>query len=837
MKIFFLILGILFSLTSESYSNDKGKLGIRFAQSGQEEARRSPELAKRIPSPKLRKTPAWFWANGKPLSSLELLYLEADLETPGVDWFWGDRKPLTPNENVVMPEPLTFPNWIQVADTPITRPTEKTIDQPTKRKIFLTADHLTHDNKRDIIWAWGKVVIQFDDRTLQADKVKINNKTGNGKAVGNVIITRNDGTRLRGNKTLFNTNNEQGRLFEARGRLGKSFYIKGKDITRYTETHYKIKKGHLTTCEGSLPDWLFEAESMDIEVGDRALFTKGVFKVRGVPIFYFPVGYIPINQNRKSGFLMPSFGNSDTDGTTFNNTYYWVINGHSDATFTLGYQGRRGFNPGIDYRYTPNATTKGSITASYIDDKITRSTFWKVNAIHKQEFANEFKFDGILDLESGFGRNFSDNSSQRTRRNTDSHATLTKTWDNNHTLDILTRYRDSTQDSSDQTFAELPRITYKIPRSVLGDSGNGDSSNFYFNLDTSFTSFLTDLDSDPDVDDNFTVHRFDFHPQISYTMKIAPWLSFTPTLGIRETVYSEGLNATANNKRLDFFTRESFDVSAAFEGPRIEKIFNLKNKYIPKVKHLIEPRLTYSFIPDLDEIDREKIKVLDGIDSVNRTSRITYSLTQRLLQKELEKEDTFSTREVLRFDISQSFDLIEATGKENSENKRPFADIRFDLDSRLTDTFEFNADTTFDIYDNVFEAWNFEIGVKPVDSLFLSLERRHVRRGDVFTIASLDWAMKEGWRLQASTRLDEKTDTHRENHLTLVYDDPCECWGFNFDFVKRNNFRAGGSGLNETKFFLGFTLRGLGSIATAKQDLVDLHRTFESIYDRKNDTK
>jgi len=793
---------MFFSLTSESYSNDKGELGIRFSQSGQEEARRSPELAKRIPSPKLRKTPAWFWANGKPLSSSELLYLKADLEAPGVDWFWGDKKPLTPIESVAMPEPLTFPNWIQVADTPITRPTEKTIDQPTKRKIFLTADHLTHDNKRDIIWAWGKVVIQFDDRTLQADKVKINNKTGNGKAVGNVIITRNDGTRLRGNKTLFNTNNEQGRLFEARGRLGKSFYIKGKDITRYTETHYKIKKGHLTTCEGSLPDWLFEAESMDIEVGDRALFTKGVFKVRGVPIFYFPVGYIPINQNRKSGFLMPSFGNSDTDGTTFNNTYYWAINGHSDATFTLGYQGRRGFNPGIDYRYTPNATTKGSITASYIDDKITRSTFWKVDAIHKQEFANEFKFDGILDLESGFGRNFSDNSSQRTRRNTDSHATLTKTWDNNHTLDILTRYRDSTQDSS-----------------------------------TSFTSFLTDLDSDPDVDDNFTVHRFDFHPQISYTMKIAPWLSFTPTLGIRETVYSEGLNATANNKRLDFFTRESFDVSAAFEGPRIEKIFNLKNKYIPKVKHLIEPRLTYSFIPDLDEIDREKIKVLDGIDSVNRTSRITYSLTQRLLQKELEKEDTFSTREVLRFDISQSFDLIEATGKENSENKRPFADIRFDLDSRLTDTFEFNADTTFDIYDNVFEAWNFEIGVKPVDSLFLSLERRYVRRGDVFTIASLDWAMKKGWRLQASTRLDEKTDTHRENHLTLVYDDPCECWGFNFDFVKRNNFRAGGSGLNETKFFLGFTLRGLGKIRTAKQDLVDFHRTFESIYDRKNDTK
>ena len=835
MKILFLLLGIFFSLTSESYSNDKGKLGIRFSPSGQEEALRFPELAKRISRPKSRvKMPAWFWANGKPLSSSELHYLEADQETPVVDWFWGNGQPLTPNESVVMPEQLTFPNWIQVADTPITHPSEKAIDQPTRKKNFLTADHLTHDYKRDITWAWGKVVIQFDNRTPQADKVKVNNKTGNGKAIGNVIITQNDGTRLRGNKALFNTNNEQGRMFETRGRLGKSFYIKGKDITRYSETHYKVKKGHLTTCEGSLPDWLFEAESMDIVVGDRALFTKGVFKIRDIPILYFPVGYIPIAQDRKSGFLMPSFGNSDTDGVTFNNTYYWVINGHSDATFTLGYQGKRGFNPGIEYRYTPNAVTKGSIIASYIDDKVTRSTFWKVDAVHKQEFPNKFKFDGILDLESGFGRNFSNNSSQRTRRNTDSHATLTKTWDNNSTLDILTRYRDSSEDSNDQTFAELPRITYKFPKYALGDS---DDSNFYINLDTSFTSFLTDLNSNPDVDDDFSVQRFDFHPQISYAMKIAPWLSFTPTLGIRETIYSKGLNAANNNKRLDFFSRESFDVTAAFEGPRIEKIFNLKNKYIPKVKHLIEPRLTYSYIPDLDEIDRGKIKVLDGIDSVNRQSQVTYSLTQRLFQKELEKEDDFSPRQVLRFDISQTFDMIEATGKEKSEDKRPFSDIRFDLDSRLTDAFGFDADTTFDIYDNVFEAWNFEIGVKPVDSLFLSLERRYVRRGDVFTIASLDWAMKKGWRLQASTRLDEKTDTNRENHLTLVYDDPCRCWGFNFDFVKRNNFRAGGTGLNETKFYLGITLRGLGKIKTAEQDLVKLHRTFESIYDTENDTE
>ena len=350
--------------------------------------------------------------------------------------------------------------------------------------------------------------------------------------------------------------------------------------------------------------------------------------------------------------------------------------------FKLGYQGRRGFQPAIEYRYTPNQTTRGSINAQYIDDKITRSTFWKINATHEQQLPNEFEFDGVLDLESEeFNRNFVDNTSERNRRNSDSYATITKKWDSS-TLDILTRYRDSTEQTSDQTFAELPKITYKVPKYVLGD---GSNSNLYINLDTSFASFLTDLDTTSEVDDNFSVQRFDFHPQISYAMKVAPWLSFTPTLGIRETVYSKGLDTTNNNNRLDFFTRESFDINARFEGPRIEKIYKTNNKYVPKIKHLIEPRLTYSYIPDIDEKDRNKIKVLDGIDSVNRQSQVTYSLTQRLLQKELEKDGTFSTREALRFDISQSYDLIEASGKENAEDIRPFADIRFDLDSRLTD--------------------------------------------------------------------------------------------------------------------------------------------------------
>jgi len=819
MKIFFLILGILLTLTSESYANNKGELKALAFKSGQERALDSPD--KRPKKSRAKKIPFWLWGNGKPLSPTELLYLEAGSETPEVDWLWGNERPLTQDEHGAMPKQLVFPNWVQSA--PITRTPEKTKDQPAKEQVFLTANHMTHDSKRGMLWAWGKVVIRLEDRTILADKVKVHNKTGNGKAFGNVIIIQNDGTRLKAIKSEFNINNQQGRMFETRGKLGKNFYIKGKKITRYSEKHYKIQKGSLTTCKGRLPAWVFEAETMDVVTGDRALFTKGVFKVKGVPILYIPVGYLPIDQTRKSGLLRPSWGSSSIEGVTFNNSYFWAIDEQSDATFYLDYTEQRGFRPTVEYRYTPSATTKGSMVASFIDDKITGATSWKVDAVHEQILPGEYNFSGKLDLTNEeFNRTFSDNTDLRARRNTDSFANITKSWEGS-SLDIQTRFRESSQQSSDQTLAELPKITYKTQKQTIGDT------DFFFNQDSSFASFLTDLDSDPDRDDNFFTQRFDFHPQISRTIKIAPWLSLTPTLGFRETVYTKGLDAT-NNERKDFFTRESFDVVARLEGPKIERIFETNNEHIPKIKHLIEPRFTFNYVPEVDEEIREKIKVFDGIDSVSRQSSLTYSLTQRILQKELRKDDSFATREILRFDISQTFDLIEATGSEDSKNKRPFTDIRFDFDSRLHDNLALNFDSTYDIYENTFKTFNIGLGIKPIDSLYLFVNSRYTKDSQNFLTSGLDWNFGKGWRLQGNTQYDARENIFRENNFSLLYDDPCKCWGFQADITDRKSLSAGFENSREILYLFTITLRGLGSFGQGNNKKI-VHREFQSIYD------
>ncbi|MGY8714170.1 MAG: LPS assembly protein LptD, partial [Verrucomicrobiia bacterium] len=290
----------------------------------------------------------------------------------------------------------------------------------------------------------------------------------------------------------------------------------------------------------------------------------------------------------------------------------------------------------------------------------------------------------------------------RNRRISNSYATIRKGWDSS-SFEILTRYRDSTDISSDQTLGELPQITYKAQRQTIGDS------EFYFNQDTKFTSFLTDLNSNPDIDDNFLVQRLDFHPQITRSFALAPWLSFTPTLGVRETLYSKGRNDAG------FFSREALDLVATLKGPTFEKLFEMRNNLIPKIKHLIEPRLTLNYIPNLDQKDKDKIQSFDAIDSITPQSLITYSLTQRILQKEADGKGDYNTRQALRFDVSQSFDLREAGRVDATDNPRePFSDVRFDLDSRLVDPLLLNFDSTYDINDKVLKTFNFQIGFRPI---------------------------------------------------------------------------------------------------------------------------
>ena len=302
----------------------------------------------------------------------------------------------------------------------------------------------------------------------------------------------------------------------------------------------------------------------------------------------------------------------------------------------------------------------------------------------------------------------------------------------------------------------------------------------------------------------------------------------TPRVGFRGTFYDKEIQvstAPITITRSGSFSREMLDVNVLLEGPKFNRIFSSDVSDGPSYKHVIEPRLEYDYIPDMDRADRAKILPIDAIDVIQDVNKLSFSLLQRLFKRGPAGGKDSAMRQIARLEISQRYDLDEARGPITpGTDRRPFSPIRFDLDSKLTDSFFLNTDFTFNFYSNAMETWNIDTGFKLNKWLMLIVERRERDDQEVSTLGTLDITLPKGWNGKYSIRYDELNDRLLEQNARLTYNDKCMCWGFTIDFIERvlitNNVRT-----IENKILFSISLKGLGLYDGSKGGSF-IHRSF-----------
>ncbi|MFQ5717153.1 MAG: LptA/OstA family protein, partial [Nitrospinales bacterium] len=71
-----------------------------------------------------------------------------------------------------------------------------------EKPIEISADHVEQDLAKKTIKARGRVSVRFKNRSLKADKVKINTQTGTGEASGHVFMA-DEGSQLHSSRATF----------------------------------------------------------------------------------------------------------------------------------------------------------------------------------------------------------------------------------------------------------------------------------------------------------------------------------------------------------------------------------------------------------------------------------------------------------------------------------------------------------------------------------------------------------------------------------------------------------------------------------------------------------
>tara|TARA_B110000238_G_scaffold116073_1_gene125994 strand:- start:2347 stop:4740 length:2394 start_codon:yes stop_codon:yes gene_type:complete len=211
-----------------------------------------------------------------------------------------------------------------------------------KKKIFLISEKIFFSKKSQIIESSTKTTIRdnfgnifnvesfkytLNDGLIKLNKAELTDINGNlfnlEKAYLNLNTKKLIGKDM---SMIFNKNYLQ---------LDGEPRIKGNTIS-YDEDKTVVKGGVFTSCKKNddCPPWQFLAKEIKHDKKKKTIHYKNAWlKIYDVPIVYFPKFFHPDpTVKRQSGFLMPSFSNSSSVGSSLNVPYYKVFSENSDMT-------------------------------------------------------------------------------------------------------------------------------------------------------------------------------------------------------------------------------------------------------------------------------------------------------------------------------------------------------------------------------------------------------------------------------------------------------------------------------------------------------------------------
>jgi len=536
----------------------------------------------------------------------------------------------------------------------------------------------------------GSVELEKTDTSIFADSVEYFEDEDRAIARGNVVVTQG-ANRIAADHADFNTKTQLGTFYQASGiatvRQGRpqapppggivvpqmtgvdnDVYYFGETVEKLGPKKYKITNGGFSTCVQPTPRWDLTADTIILNIDHYTLLRQALLNVKGVPMLYLPIFYYPTTEDdRATGFLIPTYGLSSVRGHSIHNAFFWAINRSQDATFLYDWFSRAGEGTGGEYRYNYGGGSDGQMSAYVLDEPSTTYTdaggnpqtqpggrSYTLIGSANQALPHRFRARAQVDYFSNiitnqtFNTNVYAASSNRRYFSTNVNGII-EGVSVNGTFD-RSEYFNNTVSSA---------ITGSSPRLTLnrGERPLFKTSPIYFGVSGEYAHLDRQTRDDGTTIDDRTLGRFDFNPQLRYPFKRWPFLTVNSTVSWRETYYTRSLdpNDLNGNTVLDSnVNRQYFTVAAQAVGPVFTRVWNTPdNDYAERFKHTIEPVLTVQRTSAIDNY--YSIVKIESTDQVfGGTTSYVYGLNNRLYAKR-KVGQTSLAQEILAVEISQTY--------------------------------------------------------------------------------------------------------------------------------------------------------------------------------------
>jgi LPS-assembly protein len=641
--------------------------------------------------------------------------------------------------------------------------------------VTLTADRMEYLSQSNTYIAKGSVLIQFEDTRVSADEMRLDGNTSDALITGNVVYEDPDAV-MKADRIDLNLETRRGTIYNSYIFYRKpNIHIYDGTVRKTGDKTFMLDKATLTSCDAVPPEWHIAAKDITATQNKSLTAWHCTLNIRNIPVLYTPYFWAPLNKDRQTGFLFPSYAYSSKRGHSYKQGFFWAIKDNQDATFYLDHYGEMGFGEGLDYRYIFSPEVNGEIWMYNVRDRESLRNLFEVKSYNNYQMSHDisgylklhtvshFDYYEVMDSTSQNRIGLSDwetdpfgfSSEERLQKYLESNLHVSKAFTGGRAY-LLGRYRRNLEGSSGTTPQSLPEIAL-----ILNTRSRG---HFSLNMAVKGDNIWRE--------DGQRGQRTDVNPNFYFS--VGRLANFTQRVGLRETTYF--LNTPVLNK-----SRFAADFGTSVST----KLLKEYGSFI----HLVEPSVEYTYIPP---VDNDNVPFFDSIDTIDHTSSIGYALTNRISGNSDHQIEA-------RFRLSQTYNFLDV--------EKEFSPLLAEA-TLSSERVDISMNASYDVHDEQIEETIASFTIKGRKGYFgagknfrrsTDLDQYTVDIGINAPIKVLNTSLPIG----LSGQLWYDMNNNRIQEMNIISSYIRQCWGFSVTYNKQPD---------DYRIVFAVELKGLGTM-------------------------
>lgn len=524
-----------------------------------------------------------------------------------------------------------------VADTAKTKK-EKKKDNLKSKVEYAAQDSLRFDIKEQKVYLYRQADIKYEDIGLTAGYVEINFpkktvfatgiKDSTGKEMQVPEFTQS-AQKFKSKVMTYNYDTKRGYIQNVFTKQDEG-YLHGTIVKKMENDVTYLKDGWYTTCEEEKnPHFDFRFGKAKVIPGKKIITGPAYLEIASVPVpIAIPFGFFPSKLGRRSGILIPTYGESSNRGFFLENGGYYFAMGKYLDLYLIGdiySHGSWAVKPRMNYRYRYHYS--GTFNFSYAVNKIgeqdspdySKSTDFSINWVHQQDpkARPHSTFSANVNIVSqNFNKYNPVTNTQAYLSNTfQSSINYSTNWSNTYYLTINASHSQNTLNKTINI--TLPSISFSINQFYPFRSKNrAGKMRWYENISTKYNmeaiNQYNTLDTLIFKNKNWWYdmqNGIKHSVPITATLRVLKYLNWTTSISLNDRMYFSTIRkrfVPSYKAGVDSLVVDTLHSYAnAFDGnlstslnTRLYGMYQFKKGAIIAVRHMMTPTVAFTYTPD-----------------------------------------------------------------------------------------------------------------------------------------------------------------------------------------------------------------------------------------------